>query len=127
MQHEVDKCVLTAHTANVCVSDVCRQLGDPPMGRKEDFVLDTNESMEVTGGNLVFSHATSVKSCTTCLQTQLRHWSRRKQYPQIGNSYRLIFTFCVMAESQATVWSNDKLRWVETQHTGNNMWQSDIK
>ena len=28
MQHEVDKCVLTAHAANVRVSDVCGQLGD---------------------------------------------------------------------------------------------------
>jgi hypothetical protein len=37
------------------------------------------------------------------------------------------FTFCVMGESQVTVWSSDKPRWVEAQHTCNNMWQSDIK
>jgi hypothetical protein len=50
------------------------------MGIKEDFILDTTESMEVTGGNPVFTD-----------KPQLCHQSRWKQFPQIGNDYRLIF------------------------------------
>lgn len=54
MQHEVDKCVLTAHASvrQMCVANWV--MTPPPMGMKEDFILDTIKSMEVTGENPVF-------------------------------------------------------------------------
>ena len=64
----------------------------PPLGMKEDFILDTTESMEVTGGNPVFRvkpqqsnlvQPVCKHSCVTGVGGNNIH--------KLANSYRLIF------------------------------------